>query len=99
MKPEKSTSQENLTTSNNNMNLKKVNVDIVPVALKLLTNKGVDISPVYVIQQESVFEDPGDEDIEYNNNNDQDGDGGDIMVSPNEFFTFSKSRKYVCISI
>jgi len=78
------------TNHNQTYTTKKPALDIVPASLRLQTHKGVDISPVYVIQQETVFEDRGGErdDLE-----EGDGEGEETRSSSNEFFTFG--RKYV----
>lgn len=64
---------------------KKPAVDIVPAAMRLMTSKGQDIMPTYVIQQEAVFEEDGGAS---DNEDEQDED-----VSHSEYFTFHKGRK------
>jgi len=78
------------TNHNQTYTTKKPALDIVPASLRLQTHKGVDISPVYVIQQETVFEDRGGERDEQEEG---DGEGEETRSSSNEFFTFG--RKYV----
>jgi hypothetical protein len=66
---------------------KKPVVDIVPVGMRLITAKGQDIMPSYVIQEEAVFEeDAADSDVE-------DGEDEEADAPVNEYFTFNKGRK------
>lgn len=72
---------------------KKPPVEMIPIGLRLQTNKGSDIQPIYVIQQETVFDDSdrhpgGNED---DGGDEEEDDGNEI--SHHEYFTFSKSRK------
>ena len=78
------------TNHNQTYTTKKPALDIVPASLRLQTHKGVDISPVYVIQQETVFEDRGGD---RDDPEEGDGEGEETRSSSNEFFTFG--RKYV----
>jgi len=63
-----------------NKTLKK-GVDIVPTSMRLMTGKGQDIMPNYVIQNEVVFEEEVTE------------EGEDDEERVNEYFTFNKGRK------
>jgi len=83
---ETATAQLSAAPANHNQPTKKPVVDIVPASLRLQTSKGADISPVYVIQQETVFEDRGDEEEDPE-------EGLDGESHSNEYFTFG--RKYV----
>ena len=62
----------------------KVDVDKIPVALQLRTDKGPDISKYYVIEQENAFEDEA--------NMDEEGNEDDEHRSY-EYFTFGKGRR------
>ena len=66
-----------------NKNLKK-GVDLVPTSMRLMTQKGQDISPVYMIQNEVVFEEEATDPV--------DGDEEE-EERVNEYFTFNKGRK------
>lgn len=64
---------------------KKPAVDLVPAAMRLVTARGQDILPSYVIQEEAVFEEDADSDA---------GEGDDEDDAPvNEYFTYNKGRK------
>lgn len=78
------------TNHNQPYTTKKPVLDIVPASLRLQTHKGADISPVYVIQQETVFEDRGGE---RDDPEEGDAEGEESRSTSNEFFTFG--RKYV----
>jgi hypothetical protein len=64
---------------------KKPAVDLVPAGMRLVTARGQDIAPSYVIQEEAVFEEDADSDA---------GEGEDGEDAPvNEYFTYNKGRK------
>ena len=63
--------------------LKKGPVDIVPTSMRLMTQKGQDIMPNYVIQSEGVFEEEAHDEV----------DPEDEEERVNEYFTFNKGRK------